>query len=155
MPLTMGCDHVALVTEDLDRFLAFWTDVLEGDVRVELEEDGLRHALVDLGGGFMLHPFAFPDGNPQGRGSDAMFGRGHLDHVALRVEDEATFQELRHRLVEVGASDGTVTDFGMLRSVWFVDPDGMGCEVAIAADGAPRRFDERGQEAWGPVAARE
>lgn len=148
MALTAGCNHIALVTEDLDRFVEFYGQVFEAEVRVDLQEGPLRHALVDLGGGFSLHPFEFADGNDDAAASEAMFGRGHLDHLAINVDDVESFEVLRKRLVDAGASDGTVTDFGVVRTVWFRDPDGMGCEIAIWADAEPRTFEERLQEPW-------
>lgn len=137
MPLATGCNHVALVTEDLDRFLAFWTTVFEAEVRLDMKEGPVRHAMVDLGGGFCLHPFEFAEANDHGRASPTIFERGHLDHVAIAVDDPEAFDLLRHRLVEAGACDGTLVDFGTVRTVWFEDPDGMGCEIAHWAEGTP------------------
>jgi len=131
-----GIHHVALVTEDLDRFVAFYREVFDVEVIVELGDDDLRHALVDIGGGAALHPFEMPD-NPAARGVVGMFGRGHLDHLALNVADERTFQALRKRLVEAGVCDGTTTDFGTVKTCFFTDPDGMECEIAIWKDGQP------------------
>lgn len=138
MPATAGCDHVALVTDDLDRFVDFYVRMFDAAVTVDLDEEGARHAMVDLGGGFRLHPFEFSAPNEHGTGRDAFFDRGHLDHLAIRVTDAEAFEELRRRLVEAGASDGEVVDWGSVRTVWFTDPDGMGSEIAIAADGEPR-----------------
>lgn len=152
MPLSAGCNHVALVTQDLNRFIDFYRTVFDAEVRYDLDEGELRHALVDLGAGFALHPFEFADGNPNARASDEMFGRGHLDHLAINVEDPEAFELLRARLVEAGATDGTVTDFGAVRCVWFEDPDGMGSEISIWSDRAPRHFNDRVQEPY-PVAS--
>lgn len=153
MALSSGCNHVALVTQDLDRFTAFYTRVFEAEVVTELAEGPLRHALIDLGGGFRLHPFEFVDGNPHATASPEGFDRGHLDHLAIDVADAASFEELRARLVEAGASDGTVTDFGAVRTVWFEDPDGMGCEIALSVDAEPRAFADRIQEVYEPAMA--
>ena len=62
MPVTTGCHHVALTTEDLDRFNDFFRAVFDAEVAWELAEGPMRHALVDLGGGFHLHPFELGDG---------------------------------------------------------------------------------------------
>ncbi len=77
-----------------------------------------------------------------------MFERGHLDHLAINVTDLEAFLELRHRLVERGASDDTITDFGMVWSVSFTDPDGLDAEVALWRDAPPIPFLERGQYAY-------
>ncbi|MEO6570622.1 MAG: VOC family protein, partial [Ilumatobacteraceae bacterium] len=41
------------------------------------------------------------------------------------------FVEIRRRLLEHGATDGFVTDFGRAHSVWFKDPDGLEGEVLL------------------------
>lgn len=140
-----GVHHIALVTEDLDRLVEFYRRVFDAEVRLDLEEPGMRHAMIDLGNGAALHPFEL-DESPHARGTTTIFERGHLDHLALQVTDARTFEELRDRLVAAGASDGTVTDFGCVRTVSFCDPDGADCEIAMWCDGAPRSFDERGIE---------
>jgi hypothetical protein len=50
--------------------------------------------------------------------------RGRIDHLALNVTDPEEFDRLSSRLVAGGPSDGTRTDFGVLVSVSFTDPDG-------------------------------
>ena len=72
-----------------------------------------------------------------------MFERGHIDHLALAAADAATFEALRRELVRRGASDGEITEFGVGRSVYFEDPDGMGCEVMLMdVDLTPEAVDE-------------
>jgi hypothetical protein len=71
-----------------------------------------------------------------------MFERGHLDHVSLNVTDDETFEMLRRRLVECGASDGTMTDFGAVRTVAYRDPDGWWGEIAIWTGGEPVPLNE-------------
>src|SRR5688572_22359850 len=111
MTLLTGIHHVATLTADLDRLIAFYRDVFDADVPMDMTEGGLRHALIDLGGGACLHPFEI-EGNRHGPASPATFDRGHMDHLALHVADEATLELLRERLVAAGATDGTLTDFG-------------------------------------------
>ena len=134
MPLTSGVNHVALVTDDLDRLVDFYVSVFEANVFGQLTEGPVRHAMIDLGGGMALHPFEFA-GRPSDGPHGEMFARGHLDHVSLNVDDDERFELLRRRLVAVGASDGTMTDFGAVRTVAFRDPDGWWSEIAIWCDG--------------------
>jgi catechol 2,3-dioxygenase-like lactoylglutathione lyase family enzyme len=138
MALTTGANHVALISDDADRLVTFYTVVFEASVRWDTMDDGIRTVMIELGPSFGLHVFEFPDGNPHARGSTEMFGRGHLDHLGLDVADVATFELLRQRLVAYGATDGAVTDFGVSRNVWFQDPDGHGSEIVLWV-GAPLR----------------
>ena len=154
MPLTSGAHHLALFTEDMDRLIAFYTSAFDASVSHDLTErtpDGsaIRHAMVGLGGGFCLHVFQMPKPTGFEAGSSQMGQRGHLDHLALRVESEAALQDLRRRLVAAKASNGTVTDYGAIRLIAFTDPDGMEGEVALwTASETMRQFHERTQEPW-------
>jgi catechol 2,3-dioxygenase-like lactoylglutathione lyase family enzyme len=142
MPLTDGLNRVALVTVDIDRFVAFYREVFEAELLLDLDEGHARHALVDLGGGICLHPFQLPAPTAHAAGSPRMFDRGHLDHVALNVADPYVFENLRRRLVDRGASDGTVSDFGMMRTVTFRDPDGFEAEIAMWQNSPPLTLHE-------------
>jgi catechol 2,3-dioxygenase-like lactoylglutathione lyase family enzyme len=116
--------------------------MFDGDVLFDMDEDGLRHAAVDVGGGAALHAFSLPD-SPQATASAEVFNRGHIDHLAINVADEEALNEASRRLVAGGASDGMITDFGVLKSISFRDPDGLEVEVALWGTEPVRRFDER------------
>lgn len=150
MPATAGFNHLALLTADLDRFVGFYTDAFGAVLMAELTEGGMRHAMLDLGGGAALHAFEQRD-NPHATATAPIFGRGHLDHFALNIADDDMFEAVRRRLVTMGASDGTVTDFGRVRSVSFVDPDGCDAEIARWQDGPVLTFDERIRTAYAPA----
>jgi len=152
MPITAGAHHLTLFTSDMDRLIQFYEEMFDAVTRYDLKETGpgggtLRHALIDLGGGFSLHPFQMPGPTGYEAGSMEMGKRGHIDHLALRVADEDSLQEVRRRLFAAGASDGLLTDFGVIRLVAFKDPDGMEGEVAVwTAEKQALGFHERKQE---------
>src|SRR5688572_30117427 len=129
-----GLNHVAIITADLDRFVAFYTRVF-GMTEVFRENiPGLRHAILRIAdGSSWLHPAEIP-GNEHASAIPKMFCRGHLDHIALTARSSESFEELRTRLVEAGASDGTVEDLGAFHSLWFQDPDGMRGELTLLVD---------------------
>ena len=126
--LVNGINHVAVVTEDVDRFCAFYTDVFGATVVFAETTPAFRHAILSVGGDGLLHPVEVA-GNPHARASAAMLDRGHLDHFALNVPSWEAFDELRHRVCDRGRSDGVVTDLGPKLSFWFTDPDGTHVEV--------------------------
>jgi len=66
-----------------------------------------------------------------------MLGRGRLDHFALNAAREAAFREARRRLVEEGASDGSVMDMGSLLPLGFTGPDRGRHELVWAKLGVP------------------
>jgi catechol 2,3-dioxygenase-like lactoylglutathione lyase family enzyme len=136
-PKTVGFNHVATMTADLERYLEFYGDIFGAEVVhiTEAQGDHPRMAIVNMGGDSALNVFEVPADSIVGdRG--AMGGRGPIDHYALAVESEEELLAIRDRLVAVGASPGEVTQFGPgLRSVFFRDPDGAELEVAYLPSG--------------------
>lgn len=74
-------------TQDLDRLIVVYAEVFEANVPVDMQEGLIRHAVIHLGGGFCLHPFEHAEGSSHAAGSRAMLDRGHLDHIAIDVDD--------------------------------------------------------------------
>ena len=129
--LISGLEHLAVVTGDADALHRFYRTVFDAEVvRDDRMPDGGRLSFVRLGESFELNVFELVDGSTA-RGAGKMFQRGRLDHFGLRARDMDAFRELRRRLVEAGASDGFVTDFGPVLSVFFRDPDGIEAEVCV------------------------
>lgn len=60
-----------------------------------------------------------------------MFGRGRIDHIGLKAADLSTFATIRDRLIDLGAADRIVTEFGRKLSLFFRDPDLMEGEVLV------------------------
>lgn len=141
MPLLSGVNHVAVLTDDLDRFVDFYTDLF--DLTVVFEEDAtdFRHAIIRTGEHSWLHP-AQVNGNAHGTALPGMFARGHLDHIALTAESVEAFETIRQRLVDRDVTAGVVEDLGAFHSVWFTDPDGMRVELVVIVDSELRGIHE-------------
>jgi catechol 2,3-dioxygenase-like lactoylglutathione lyase family enzyme len=125
--LLAGINHVATVTADLNRLEDFYARAFGAGV-VRRWEGHERHSMIRLGPTTVLHAFErsdSPDINP----GEAMFHRGRLDHIGINAASREAFERLCERLVHLGASDGSVTEFPMISSARFVDPDGMDVEL--------------------------
>jgi catechol 2,3-dioxygenase-like lactoylglutathione lyase family enzyme len=132
-PKTLGFNHVATMTANLERYLTFYGDIFGAEVMhiMEAKGDHPRMAIVNMGGNSALNVFEVPSDSIIGDRTK-MGGRGPIDHYALAVGSEEELLEIRDRLVAVGASPGEVTQFGPgLRSVFFRDPDGAELEKHI------------------------
>jgi catechol 2,3-dioxygenase-like lactoylglutathione lyase family enzyme len=147
-----GVNHVAILTNDTERLCAFYQQVFEAKVSGELRpEDGdkLRLTFLDIGPGRELNIFQI-EGNTEAERQTPMFGRGRIDHLALQAESKDAFDEIRSRLMACGASDGFVTDFGPILSIFFRDPDGLEGEVCVAnPDAVPGVMNPPGTAAAG------
>jgi catechol 2,3-dioxygenase-like lactoylglutathione lyase family enzyme len=130
--------HITFVTADMDRLIAFYERVFEARVTIDIEEEGVRHAFIEVGPHTVLHPFQVSGVEVPGR--QEIFQRGRIDHFALRCASEEAFREIRRRLVaeSAGATEGDqVTDMGSIWSFSFHDPDGAWHEIIWAKPGVP------------------
>lgn len=126
-----GVNHVALLTSDTDRLHAFYREVFDATVSRDITEaPGMRLSFVDIGIGRELNVFQL-DGNDEATRQTPMFGRGRVDHLGLQAASLDAFHTIRDRLMARGASDGFVTDFGPILSIFFRDPDGLEGEVCV------------------------
>jgi catechol 2,3-dioxygenase-like lactoylglutathione lyase family enzyme len=146
--LTNGFNHVAVLTSDTERFVAFYRDVFEAEV-LGAEDMGGHGTLtfVKIGEQAEFNVFEVP-GNTEAERQVPMLGRGRLDHLALQAASLEAFEEARRRLMARGAADDFVTDFGPLLSMFFRDPDGLECEVCVEnPDAQPGVFNPPGTRA--------
>jgi catechol 2,3-dioxygenase-like lactoylglutathione lyase family enzyme len=131
-----GMNHVAILTNDTDRLHAFYRDNFDATTSRDMNPDpGVRLSFIELGGGAQLNVFQI-EGNTEAARQIPMFGRGRIDHLALQAESRDAFDEIRQRLMACGATDGFVTDFGPIYSLFFRDPDGLECEVCVEVAGS-------------------
>ena len=151
--LTDGFNHVAVITTDADRLFEFYSGVFGATKASEMSpppppdappDARIRLMIVDVGPHSELNVFEMPD-NPEALRQTPMFGRGRLDHLALQAADMEAFEEIRRRLIDRGAADDFVTDFGKILSLFFRDPDGLEGEVCVDnPDWVPGTFNPPG-----------
>ncbi len=125
-----GINHVAVLTNDTERFVAFYRGVFGAEVT---GQDALPFGtltFVHIGGGRELNVFEVTNNAEADRQVPA-FERGRLDHLGFQAKSIEAFNEARRRLMAQGATDGFVTDFGTAYSCFFRDPDGLECEVLV------------------------
>ena len=129
-----GINHVAILTKDTDRFVAFYSEVfgatVDGQVRPS-ESEGALLTFIKIGPHSEFNLFELP-GNTEADRQTPMMGRGRIDHIGLQAQSLEAFDTIRDRLMARGAADGFVTDFGPLLSLFFTDPDGLEGEVCVA-----------------------
>jgi catechol 2,3-dioxygenase-like lactoylglutathione lyase family enzyme len=134
-----GVNHIAVLTADMDRFIRFYQEAFDAKVLSDnpnhAGHEGERMVIMSLGGPSDFNVFQVP-GNDQASVQTPMYGRGRLDHFGLNARSREALEEVRQRLMRLGASDGTVTDFGKQVSVFFRDPDGLEAEVVWIKDAA-------------------
>jgi catechol 2,3-dioxygenase-like lactoylglutathione lyase family enzyme len=125
-----GLNHVAVITNDTDRLHTFYGEVFGATVAHEERHEGRRFSIVHIGPHTELNVFEV-DGNTEATRQVPMLGRGRLDHIGFQAASLEAFEEIRRRLLERGACDEFVTDFGPVLSLFFRDPDGLEAEVCV------------------------
>jgi catechol 2,3-dioxygenase-like lactoylglutathione lyase family enzyme len=126
-----GVNHVAIITDDTERLVAFYREVFDAKVSHRQQIGPGTLTMVDIGPRSELNVFEVHGDDPPDVVRGSMFGHGPIDHIGLQAVDREAFVEIRRRLVARGASDGFVTDFGRAHSVFFSDPDGLEGEVLL------------------------
>lgn len=132
--LTVGLNHVATLTHDAPRLHRFYEEVFDAEIVRDAPEiegnDAVRLSIIRIGPWAELNVFQI-EGNTEADRQTPMFGRGRLDHFALQAASIEAFETIRYRLIERGAADSFVTDFGQILSIFFRDPDGLEGEVCV------------------------
>jgi catechol 2,3-dioxygenase-like lactoylglutathione lyase family enzyme len=136
MPLTVGFNHVATLTTDMDQTINFYEQAFDAVVTFEVakRDDHPWMKVIDLGGGSALNVFEVPEDEIIGE-RRRQGGRGAIDHYALAVDSRATLELVKERLAAAGAQEvGEIQQLGGEWSLFFRDPDGMELEVCCRAD---------------------
>jgi len=146
-----GINHLALVCEDMDRTVDFYTNVLGMPLTKTIELTGNRgkHYFFDCGGGDQLAFFWFPDGPASVAATEyrrITATPGTMNHVAFDVAPEK-IDEYREKLIALGIESTEVVNHDdspsgvsddispstFVRSIYFKDPDGTQLEFAAWA----------------------
>jgi glyoxylase I family protein len=121
-----GIHHAAFVCKDVEETIRFYQDFL-GFPLVELVENrdyiGSSHFFFDLGNRTLLGFFDFP-GHDHEPYKETI---GALQHMAISVTSEQ-FDAAKAKLDSAGI-EYLGPDRGVLDSVYFRDPNGMGLEL--------------------------
>lgn len=126
-----GVNHIAWISKDVDRLAQFYAAVFDAAVEpTRFHGPGETMTIIDIGPATQLNIFVI-DGNTEADRQTPMWGRGRIDHIGLAAASQEAFETIRGRLVDAGASDGTVNDFGKALSIFFRDPDGLEGEVLL------------------------
>jgi catechol 2,3-dioxygenase-like lactoylglutathione lyase family enzyme len=129
-----GINHIAWISKDAARLKDFYASVFDAEVgptRPHGESPGETMTVIRIGTHTEVNVFTI-EGNTEPDRQTPMWGRGRIDHFGLQAASKDAFDEIRRRLIEADASDGTVNDFGSAFSIFFRDSDGLEGEVLLA-----------------------
>jgi catechol 2,3-dioxygenase-like lactoylglutathione lyase family enzyme len=133
-----GMHHLALVTDDMDKTVKFWTEVLGCPIVVTLhlppvdpfagltwgDLGNRKHYFFDIGNGDRVAFFDLGDQAPQTKDK----GFGH--HVALGLPSEADLIATKRHLEAHGVAVSEIIDHCFCKSIYFRDPNGVYLEYS-------------------------
>ena len=141
-PVWHGVNHLALVTPDMDATVRFYAGVLGMPLVTTLMAGPMRHYFFEISPQNTVAFFEIPNAETfkKGAGSPAPLPV-QLDHISFNVRDEQALEQLQTRIRAAGSEVTQVVDHGVMRSIYFTDPNGIALEASYwVVDGTGRAF---------------
>ena len=142
-PPWRGINHLALVTPDMDETTRFYAGVLGMRLVSTLMAGPMRHYFFEISPGNTIAFFEITGAETFEKGAGVPIDIPvQLDHLSFNVPDEHALESLRKRLLTAGSEVTEVVDHGIMRSVYFHDPNGIALEASYwVVDGTGRPCD--------------
>ena len=155
-----GLVDAALVTNDMDKTVRFYQDVLGMSVAVtfamDIDGQRVRHYFFSLGSSAYLSFFEWPGVELPPRKDAGVPASGRqFDHVTIAVDSEKELLEIQERVRAAGITAGDVVDHGFARVIFFEDPNGITLAFAVMKqdlDQEPTFYDDEPVPALQPKA---
>ncbi len=126
-----GVNHLAMVTPDMDATVRFYAGVLGMRLCATLMAGPMRHYFFEIGDGQTVAFFEIPGTPTFAKAAGAPTDRViQFDHLSFGLADEAALEAMQHRLAAAGCEVTRVVDHGILRSIYFHDPNGIALEAS-------------------------
>ena len=131
-----GVNHLALVTDDMDKTVRFYRDILGmkvvGTIAGGSGDQRMRHYFFSLGPQSCLAFFEWPGVEMPDRKDAGLRASGRqFDHVSIGVDSEETLLELQRRTRDARVPASDVVDHDMVHSIYFEDPNGISLEFSV------------------------
>ncbi|MBL7716326.1 MAG: VOC family protein [Bdellovibrionales bacterium] len=137
--------HVAYRCSDAKRTVDFYKKHLNMDLMVCIAEDRVpstkepdpyMHVFLDAGHGNILAFFEITGSPPMDRDRNTP---KWVQHIAFQVADSQALDQAKKQLEADGLEVVGITDHGIIRSIYFFDPDGHRVELTCAT-GSPSQL---------------
>ena len=128
-----GLNHLALITNDMDTTVRFWHGVIGAPLVATIGTPTFRHYFFAFGPSSSVAFFEYV-----GQHSDMIAKpagvfdprAGQFDHLSMDLPDEQAVVALQQRLNDAGCEVTEVVDHGLMRSIYFTDPNGIALEAS-------------------------
>lgn len=146
-PRWRGINHLALITPDMDATVRFYHGVLGMRVVATLKAGPMRHYFFEMGPENTVAFFEWKGSETFAKPAGMLSSRTmQLDHLSFNLADEEALVALRDRLEAAGSEVTPVVEHGIVRSIYFHDPNGIALEASwweIDVTGRPADYGDR------------
>lgn len=128
-----GINHLAMVTDDMDKTIRFWRDLLGMRLVASLGKQGFRHYFFQITQHDMIAFFEWPEVEniPEKDHGVPVKGPACFDHISFEVEsDEEDLFEIKDRMEAADFWVSEVVDHGFIHSVYAFDPNNIPIEFS-------------------------
>jgi catechol 2,3-dioxygenase-like lactoylglutathione lyase family enzyme len=142
-PVWQGVSHLAFVTPDMDMTVRFYAGTLGMPLVTTLMAGPMRHYFFEIAPHNTVAFFEIEGAETfdKGAGSPGPYPV-QFDHLSFNVADESALHALRDRVAAAGSEVTDVVDHGVMKSVYFTDPNGIALEASYwVQDGTGREYD--------------
>lgn len=132
-----GINHLAMVTNDMDKTIRFYRDVLGmplvAALGIPMEQNRYRHYFFETGPNSTIAFFEWPGMVEEFHKPAGMPARGRVqfDHISFDVESEEELLELQDKLAKAGVEVTQLVDHKFIHSIYFTDPNGIALEASV------------------------
>lgn len=119
-----GMNHMAFITNDIEKTIRFYRDLLQMDLVSGIGHDGFRHYFFECGEGliaFFEYDIAKPMAYDKFHGSPTDKPIG-FDHLSLTVPTRQDLFALKDKLEAADIEVTGAVDHGTMWSIYFFDP---------------------------------
>ena len=153
-----GIHHLAFITNDMDKTIRFYRDLLGLPLIAGVANDEYRHYFFQLSPTDSIAFFSYPQAEPMkykfhGVPTDQPLG---FDHVSLGVNTKAELFSVKDQLESAGIKVTGAIDHGFGWSIYFFDPNNIPLEVSwqnleivkppVLADASPSAIAKEGSD---------
>jgi catechol 2,3-dioxygenase-like lactoylglutathione lyase family enzyme len=126
-----GINHLAFITEDMEKTIRFYRDLLGMELAAGVGHGGYRHYFFRFGAAQVAF-FEYEGAKPMVRKSHGVKSEAPLgfDHVALTVESCAALFHFKDKLEAAGVEVTGTVDHGTIWSIYFFDPNNIPLEIS-------------------------
>ena len=126
-----GINHLAFITQDMEKTIRFYRDLLDMELAAGIGHDGYRHYFFRFGEAQIAF-FEYEGAKPMERKFHGVKSELPLgfDHVSLTVGSREALFHFKDKLEAAGFEVTGAVDHGTIWSIYFFDPNNIPLEIS-------------------------